>query len=657
MDKAYRDLPLGRIALTAFTLAIGAARAGDSSSLSTGDLKKLSLEELMDIEITSVSKRPENLNEAASAVQVITQEDIRRSGATSLPEALRLASNLQVAQLNTREWAISARGFNATFANKLLVMIDGRTVYTPLYSGVFWDAQHVLLEDVERIEVISGPGGTLWGSNAVNGVINIVTKSAEETQGLYLAGGGGSLLRDFGEARSGGKAGGGLFYRIYGTHTDRNGLVNAEGSDTHEPSALSQGGFRMDWRRSEADVFMIQGDLYGSDFQAPGPGETDLNGQDVLANWTHAFSPGSDMQAQVYFDRAWRKAVFTPTVAYTDELRTYDFDFHHRFPLGSWQNILWGAGYRWMQDESDNFPIFSFLPAHKDLSRFNAFAQDEIAFLSRRLKITLGTKLEHEDYSGFNLQPSGRIAWSPDARQTFWGAVSRAVRTPSRIDVEFFAPSPPYTVPTVHYGGGPDFGSEGLLAYESGYRVQPMQRLSLSLATFYNQYDGLRSLELPDSLSPEYRKSDPFSLVFRNGLKADSRGAELSADFQAASWWKLRGGYTYLESRIRQKPGHTDLEIPFGKWDDPAHQFSLQSMLDLPGGFEVNLSGYYVSSLPDPHVQPRMNYSAGLVWRHRGLEVSVYGRDLADDQDPEFGSGPQREEIPRSVSGKVAWRL
>jgi len=649
MDKARQFLPSGRIVLSAFALSIGAARAGDASSLSTGDLKKLSLEELMDIEITSVSKRPENLSEAASAIQVITQEDIRRSGATSLPEALRLASNLQVAQLNTREWAISARGFNATFANKLLVMIDGRTVYTPLYSGVFWDAQHVLLEDVDRIEVISGPGGTLWGSNAVNGVINIVTKSAEKTQGLYLAGGGGGLLRDFGEARSGGKTGGNLFYRIYGRHVDRNGLVNADGTDTHEPSALSQGGFRMDWRRSEADAFMAQGDMYGSDFQAPGPGETDLNGQDILANWTHAFSPESDLQAQVYFDRTWRKAVFTPTVAFTDELKTYDFDFHHRFPLGSWQNIMWGAGYRWMQDEVENFQVFSFLPAHKDLSRFNAFAQDEIALLSRRVKITLGTKLEHEEYSGFNLQPSARIAWSPDTRQTLWGAVSRAVRTPSRIDVEFFAPTPPYAAPTLHYAGGPDFESEGLLAYEVGYRVQPMQRLSLSLATFYNQYDGLRSLEFADVPN--------LGLEFRNGLDADSRGAELSGDFQASSWWKLRGGYTYMESDIWQKPGHTDLEIPFGKWDDPAHQFSLQSMLDLPAGFEMNVSGYYVSSLPDPHVQPRMNYSAGLVWRHRGLEVSVYGRDLADDQDPEFGSGPQREEIPRSVSGKVAWRL
>jgi iron complex outermembrane receptor protein len=630
-------------------MAIGAARAGEPSSLSTGDLKKLSLEELMDIEITSVSKRPENLSEAASAVQVITQEDIRRSGATSLPEALRLATNLQVAQSSTREWAISARGFNATFANKLLVMIDGRTVYTPLYSGVFWDAQHVLLEDVDRIEVISGPGGTLWGSNAVNGVINIVTKSAEETQGLYLAGGGGSLLRDFGEGRSGGKTDGNLFYRIYGRHVDRNGLVNAEGKDTHEPSELSQGGFRMDWRRSESDAFMAQGDMYGSDFQAPGPGETDLNGQDILANWTHAFSPESDLQAQVYFDRTWRKAVFTPTVAFTDELKTYDFDFHHRFPLGSWQNIMWGAGYRLMQDEVGNFQFFSFLPAHKDLSRFNAFAQDEIAFLSRRVKITLGTKLEHEEYSGFNLQPSARIAFTPDTRQTLWGAVSRAVRTPSRIDVEFFAPTPPYAAPTLHYAGGPDFESEGLLAYELGYRVQPLRRLSLSLAGFYNQYDGLRSLEFADVPN--------LGLEFRNGLDADSRGVELSGDFQAATWWKLRGGYTYMESDIWQKAGHTDLEIPFGKWDDPAHQFSLQSMLDLPAGFEMNVSGYYVSSLPDPHVQPRMNYSAGLVWRHRGLEVSLYGRDLADDHDPEFGSGPQREEIPRSVSGKLAWRL
>jgi iron complex outermembrane receptor protein len=644
-----RSLSSGGIALGAFALAVGAPLGGERPIPSSGELKRMSLEDLMDIEITSVSKRPENLYEAASAVQVITREDILRSGATSIPEALRLASNLQVAQLNTREWAISARGFNATFANKLLVLIDGRTVYTPLYSGVFWDAQHVLLEDVDRIEVISGPGGTLWGSNAVNGVINIVTKPAEETQGLYAAGGGGTLLRDFGEARSGGKAGQNAFYRIYGKRVDRNGLVKVDGDDTKQTSGLSQGGFRIDWHRSDADGFMVQGDMYGTDYQAPGPGETDLNGQDVLANWSHVFSPESDLQAQVYFDRTWRKAVFAPTLTFTDELRTYDFDFHHRFPLGSRQNIMWGAGYRWMQDAVGNVPFFSFLPADKDLSRFNAFAQDEIMLLSRRLKITLGTKLEHEEYSGFNLQPSGRIAWSPDSRQTLWGAVSRAVRTPSRIDVEFFAPTPPYAGPTLHYAGGPGFGSEDLLAYELGYRLQPMQRLSLSLATFYNRYGGLRSLESADTTIK--------SLEFRNGLDADSRGAELSGDFQAAAWWKLRGGCTYMESDIWQKSGHIDLEVPFGKWNDPAHQFSLQSMMDLPAGFELNLSGYYVSSLPDPHVQPRMNYSAGLVWRYHGLEASVYGRDLADDQDPESGSGPQREEIPRSFSGKLAWRI
>jgi iron complex outermembrane receptor protein len=648
MGRFRPYLSIARVA-AAFSLAAGAALGGDGSMLSSGELKKLSQDELMDIEITSVSKRPEKLSEAASAVQVITQEDIRRSGATSLPEALRLASNLQVAELDSREWAISARGFNATFANKLLVMIDGRTVYTPLYSGVFWDAQNVLLENVDRIEVVSGPGGTMWGSNAVNGVINIVTKKAADTQGLYLAGGAGTLQRDFVEASSGGKAGANAFYRIYGRHADRDGLMTADGKDSKKPSELSQGGFRMDWQLSDADAVMVHGDMYRSDFQAPGPGETDLNGQDILASWNHVFSPESDMQTQVYFDRTWRKAVFTPTVAFTDELKTYDFDFHHRFPLGARQNIIWGTGYRWIQDEAENFPFFSFLPAYKELNRFNAFAQDEIMLLGRHLKITLGSKLEHEEYSGFNLQPSGRIAWSPNDMHSVWGAVSRAVRTPSRIDVEFFAPTPPYAAPTLHYAGGPDFGSETLLAYELGYRVQPMQRLSLSLAAFYNQYDDIRSLEVADLPT--------LSLEFRNGLEADARGVELSGNLQAAPWWRLRGGYTYLEKDVWDKSGHADLTKPHGQWNDPAHQVSLQSMLDLPMGFEVNLSGYYVSSLPEPHVQPRANLAAGLVWRHRGIEVSVYGRDLADDQDPEFGAGPQREEVPRSFSGKVACRL
>ncbi|MDB5047105.1 MAG: TonB-dependent receptor [Fibrobacteres bacterium] len=628
-------------------MASGAFCQTDDSLL-PGKLKKMSLEELMDIEVTLVSRHSEKLSEAASAVQVITQEEIRRSGATTLPDALRLASNLQVAQVSSREWAISARGFNSTAANKLLVMIDGRTVYTPLYSGVFWDAQEVLLEDVDRIEVISGPGGTLWGSNAVNGVINIVTKEAEKTQGAYLAGGGGTFLHNFGQGRYGGKAGKDIYYRVYAQRLEQNASVFADGNEAGNPWGMSQGGFRMDWHRSDADVLTAQGDLYDGVFEAPAPGNLAITGQNVIGRWTHTFSPESDLQLQIYFDHTWRNSTFAPGFDFTDNLKTYDFDFHHRFPLGAYQDILWGAGYRYMQDEVGNLFFISFLPPNKDLQRFNAFAQDEIHLLSRRVKVTLGSKLEHEDYAGYNLQPAGRLAWTPDDMQTVWGAVSSVVRTPSRIDVELFAPKPPVTPGTLHINGGPDFTSEKVLAYELGYRIQPMEVLSLSLAAFYNQYEDMRSTEL----------ADPTTIEFRNGLDGDSRGAELSGDFRAASWWNLRGGYTYLEKDIWEKSGHTDYTDPHGEWNDPTHQYTFQSMMDLRWGFQVNVTGFYVDRLHKPAVQHRYTYDAGLVWLHGNIEASVYGRNLADDQDPEFAVKDKvTQEIPRSISGRLAFRL
>lgn len=653
MDGNDRLAPVGYAALFA-AIAVVASNPtlclAETALPSPDELKRMSLEELMDIEVTLVSRHAEKLSEAASAVQVITQEDIRRSGASTLPEALRLASNLQVAQVDGREWAISARGFNNTAANKLLVMIDGRTVYTPLYSGVFWDAQHVLLEDVDRIEVVSGPGGTLWGSNAVNGVINIVTKDAKSSQGGYFATGAGTYLHDFIQGRFGDRVGQNAFFRVYSQRIQRNSTVLANGRDAKNGSGLAQGGFRMDWQRSDSDRLTVQGDLYDGAYRQGAAGKTSLTGQDVIGRWNHTFSPESELQAQAYFDRTWRKSTLAPGFDFTSEVKTYDFDLHHRFPLGQRQNIIWGAGYRLMQDDIGNFAFLAFLPARKDLQRFNAFAQDEIALVPKRLKLILGSKLEHEDYSGWNVQPAGRAAWTPDDRQTVWGAVSRAVRTPSRIDVEFYAPQPPVAPGTLKFAGSPEFESENLIAYELGYRIQPLEAISLSLAAFYNRYDDMRSVELPNPAN--------LTVEFRNGLEGDSRGAELSGRFQATHWWKVHAGYTYLEKDIWEKAGHKDFTNPRGEWNDPAHQASLQSFMDLPAGFQLNVSAYYVDDLPLPAVHSRFTYDAGIVWLYRNLEFSVHGRNLADDQDPEFLPKDRVvQEVPRSVSGRLAWRL
>lgn len=630
--------------------------AASHSDIPIDRMKSMSLEELMDIEVTLVSRHPEKLSEAASAVQVIRREDIRRSGATNLPEALRLASNLHVARLDGREWAISARGFNNTAANKLLVMIDGRTVYTPLYSGVFWDAQFVLLEDIDRIEVISGPGGTLWGSNAVNGVINIVTRSAKDTQGGFVSAGGGTQVRDFVQGRFGEKLGKDGFYRVYGQSLNQKGTVFStgkdEGREANNGSGIAQGGFRADWSPSDpgSDHFTLQGDAYEGRYGERTSG-TDVNGQNIIGRWTHVISAESDFQMQAYFDHTWRKSTLAPGFAFAAELLTYDFEFHHRFRLSGRHNILWGAGTRFLFDEEKNFPFLAFLPAKKDLYRDNAFVQDEITLLPDRVKLTLGTKIESESYDGLNFQPAARASWTPDKSQTLWASASKAVRTPSRIDVDFYAPRPPVNPSTLKFAGSPDFGSEKLLAYELGYRIQPIDAISLALACFYNQYDDMRSVEMPnpDPLNP--------TVEFLNGLAGDSRGAEFSGRVQAFPWWTLRAGYTYLEKDIWTKAGHVDFTNPRGEWNDPSHRISFQSMTDLPAGFQLNVTGLYVDDLPRPAVQGRFAYDAGLSWVRGNIEVSLQGRNLADDRDPEFAVKDRAiQEVPRSVYGRIAWR-
>jgi iron complex outermembrane receptor protein len=627
----------------AFAILASSAFAQTSETNSSASaLKKLSLEELMDIEVTSVSRSPEKLFDAASAVQVITGEDVRHSGATSLAEALRLASNLDVAQVNSHDWAISARGFNNTVANKLLVMIDGRTVYTPLYAGVFWDVQNVLLEDLDRIEVVSGPGGTLWGENAVNGVINIITKNAKDTQGTYLSGAGGSLLQDFGAARYGGSVGTNLFYRVYGQRFDRNSTVFPNGQDAADRSDMSQGGFRMDWYPSDANTLTLQGDAYGGNEQDQ-PADTAVDGQNVLGRWTHTFSSESDLQVQIYFDRTWRRIPGT----FAEDLKTYDFDFQHRFRLGERQSVVWGAGYRLMQDELKNSPALAFLPPDRNLQLFSGFLQDEITLIPERLKFTAGTKVEHNDFSGVEVQPGGRIAWTPDARETIWGAISRAVRSPSRIDTDFFVPPPPVAPGTPVLAGGPNFDSEKVIAYELGYRLRPVERLSLSLATFFNQYDDLRTLE----------QTGPTTFQFVNGLRGESWGVELSGDFRVTDWWRLRGGYTYLHEHIWQQPGHTDINQAQAEGDDPQNQFLLQSIMDLPYHFQFDAVARYVDTLPSPNVPSYFTFDLRLAWQFKKLEVSVVGQNLWDAQHPEFGAAAMRQEIPRSIYGEVTFRF
>ena len=628
--------------LLAVALTITASPALGQQRDSLQALKRLTLDQLMNIEVTSVSRRAERLAQTASAIQVITQEDIRQSGATSLPEALRLAANLQVAQINSREWAISARGFNSTSANKLLVLIDGRTVYTPLFSGVFWDVQDLLLSDVDRIEVISGPGATLWGANAVNGVINVITKEAKDTPGLTLVGGGGTELQGFGTARYGGTLGPRANYRIYGKGFARDRTLLPNGQGAPDDWHMGQGGFRIDWDASTSNRLTLQGDLYDGRSNQLSPGEIAFSGKNVIAKWAHTVSANSDVGAQMYYDRTHRDIPGT----FGEDLDIYDVDLQQRALLAR-HDVVWGVGYRLVNDRVANSPGLAFLPPHVARQWFTAFVQDELALVAERLHVTLGTKVEHNDYTGFEIQPSGRLNWTLSPSGTLWAAISRAVRTPSRIDREFFVPAqPPYVL-----SGGPNFHSEEELAYELGYHHQ-RGALLLSLATFYSHYHGLRSIE-------QTNPPNPTPLVIANGQDGESYGAELAATYRVSDRWRLRGGYTELRVHIWPNPGSTDTSRGSAESHTPDRQLFVHSSLDLPAHLRLDGMFRYLGKIANQQLPAYAELNARFTWQPvAALDLSIVGQNLLHNRHAEFGAPTARRgEIQRGVYGMAQWHF
>jgi len=610
---------------------------------SLSDLKKMSVEQLMDIEVTSVSKRPEKLSEVASAIQVITGDDIRRAGATSIPEALRLASNLEVAQIDSRQWAISARGFNNVFADKLLVLIDGRSVYTPLYAGVYWDVQDTMLEDLDRIEVISGPGATQWGANAVNGVINITTKSAKDTQGSLLVSGGGTQLQDSAEARHGGTLAPNVYYRVYAKYFDRGDSLQQTGERSDDAWRMGQMGFRVDWDAATDTTFTLQGDAYDSTMGQAGPDNIRANGGNVLGRWSRSLGDGADMKLQAYYDRTHRRI----PGSFTQNLDTYDVDFQYHLPLGAVHDLVMGLGYRLVEDDVLNTPANAFLPPRVGRAWSNAFAQDEITLQKDRLHLTVGTKVEHNNETGYEFEPSARLAWTPDAKQTIWSAISRAVRTPSRIDRDLYSPAtPPYRI-----AGSNNVVSEKLLAYELGYRMQVDPQLALSLATFYNDYEDLRSLE---PLNPP----QAFPVVASSGLRGQSSGAELTADWRATPGWRLRAGWTELRVHSEPQPGYLDRGTRDSIVRDPNRQMSLRSLLDLSAQWDCDADLRYVAPIKHQSVPGYTELDLRLGWRPApGWELSLLGQNLLHAQHAEFNTPGTRRELQRGVYGKASWRF
>jgi iron complex outermembrane receptor protein len=642
------------------------------------DLTEMSLEELMGIEVTSVSKRAEPISTAAAAVFVITQEDLRRSGATSIPEALRMVPGIEVARIDASKWAISARGFNGRFANKLLVLVDGRSVYTPLFSGVFWDVQDTLIEDVDRIEVIRGPGATLWGANAVNGVINILTKSAHETRGGLLAAGGGSEERWFGGLRYGGALGKSTSYRVYGKSFERGSGESLTGGAGADDWSMKRAGFRLDSTLAGGSGLTVEGDLYDGEagetltlrsLRAPVPrtvgSEEQVSGGHLLSRWQRALSDTSELKVQLYYDRTERVA------ALIDEDRdTWDVELQHGFAPGARHRLVWGLGYRRTSDDLLGLEILSFSPARRTDDLASAFLQDELTLRPDRLWVTLGSKVEHNDYTGFEVQPNVRAVWSPRQHHTLWAAVSRAVRTPSRaeddlrIDLQVIGPgqafpgAPPGVVSSF---GDRDYRSEELLAWELGYRVGFAPGLLFDLAAFYNDYDDLRATRT----GPAFLELAPFPhlvipFIVTNGLEGETHGAELAVDWRASKRWRWSAAYSFLETQLRVLPG-ADASGLTAEGQSPRHQVFLRSSVDLAQGVEMDVSLRHVSELESPGVGDYTTFDLRLGWRPRpGLEVSLVGQNLLEGTHVEFAP----EVIPthptaveRGVYGKVAWRF
>ena len=638
------------------------------------DLTEFSIEDLMQVKVVSATKQAQPWADTAAAVFVITADDIRRSGATSVMEALRLAPGVQVARIDSSRWAITIRGFDGRFANKLLVMLDGRSIYTPLFSGVYWEIQDVPLDNIERIEVIRGPGGSLWGANAVNGVINIITKPARETQGGMVSVTAGNEDRAIVEARYGGQLGDTAQYRLYGRYAERDGFVGLDGQDAGDDWKLQGGGFRLDWQPTGWDSVTVLGDIYDGDLHQNmviptlTPPYTELwldnvkaSGNSVQARWEHRNAARGQFALQLYYQQEKRDDLMQQS-----ELETLDLDFQHSFPLGERQEIIWGLNYRRYQDEFGPAVLVSISPEARTTQLFSLFAQDQVA-LTERLQFTLGARIEHNDYTGWEWQPNLRLLWQPSDTQRVWGAVSRSVRTPSRAEEEgrtnlVTMPPLPETggLPSiVALVGDGRFESEKLTAYEIGYRTWLNKDFSFDFTTFYNDYDNLLSIEQGTPFL-ELTPLPPhlvFPLNFRNSITNDNYGAEITLDWRPVEKWRLQLAYSYLWSKPLQQD-----------WS-PLNQVSLLSSWDIRNNLELDAWLYYmdridslatISQLGSVSIDSYLNLTLRLGWRPRkDLELSLVGANLLDASHLEFVQEAYAfpVEVERSIYGQVKWNF
>lgn len=652
----FRRALLSSLLVVAGVLASPAAVPGRNLEAAADpgatDLTELTLEELMEIEVTSVSRKAEKRSEAASAVYVLTAEDIRRAGVTNIPDALRLVPGVQVAQITSNQWAVGIRGFANRLARSVLVLIDGRSVYDPLFAGTYWEVQDTLLDDVERIEAIRGPGGAVWGANAVNGVINIITKNARDTQGAFVTAGGGNYERGFAAVRYGDRLGEDFYYRGYAKFLDRAPGFDPSGND-FDAWWFAQQGFRIDWLASPRDTLQIQGDAYLGDlgqrvaiveFEPPflriADDDANVSGADVLARWGRELAPGSQLALQVYYDNTYRRE---PNFAETRN--TFDVDFQHRVVLPWGQDFQWGLGYRLTADDTGSVPGIDFEPSSRTDNLFSAFLQDEIELLDG-LRLTVGSKFEHNDYSGVEAQPNVRLLWLADARQSVWGAVSRAVRTPSRVEHDLvlsFSDIDPDTIQVLI--GDDDFDSEQVVAYEIGYRLQAAAAVFVGVAAFINDYDDLLTVDL----GPELQVDDlpPIIPLFvANGLHGETYGVEVTLDAEPIDRLRVAAAYSYLEIDLRGDPSSLPDQFLVSEVEgsSPHHQFNARSTYVVPDVVEIDGVVRYVDRLPAQEVDGYVGLDVRLSRRFGdGIELSLVGRNLVEAHHREFAGGTEVE--------------
>ncbi len=637
----------------------------------------------MKIEVTSVSRRSEKLTQVASAVFVITQDDIRRSGATSIPEALRMAPGVEVARIGTDKWAINIRGFNGRFADKLQVLMDGRSVYNPLFSGVQWELQDTLMEDIDRIEVIRGPGAAVWGANAVNGVINIITKKAADTQGALVSAGGGTFEHGFVGARYGGKINEDTAYRFYAKGFTRNQMKSPSGEPANDAWHSARGGFRLDHQRG-IDQMTVQGDIFydamgnaldKSQLSAPviqaDAARGHNEGGNIRFRWDRTFSDQSAIMLQTYYDRVdYRLSNLTKF-----RTESFDVDFQHRFPLLNHHDVTWGANYRLYHNKVSDTELIALNPRQQTNQLISGFARDEITLIPERLRFTLGVRVDHNDFSGLEVQPNSRLMWTPNEKNSVWLAISRAVRTPSRAenDVRLNTrtleqiPGTSTVLPfpvLAQLSGSSQFTSEKLMAYELGYRRQLNTQASVDIATFFNDYSQLRDLSFGAlSLHSGFPTYFLLPVGLNNKASGQTYGVEIAGDWRPLEQWRLQANYSFLHMHIDSNSLFRQLDPTTGSASKvtPQHQVSLRSNYDLSERLQFNLWLRYVSSIDLYRIPGYVTMDAKLAFKPtRNTELFLVGQNLLSQNHQEFTSDfipTLQAYIPRGIYAGAQWRF